>query len=404
LFDLHRQNIQGKRLDDLPISPQNLSRLKDILDQARVTGRPFTIPHYLLENQNKESRWLRVHVYPVRRHPLAPVTDIYIISTDVTDLKQAEEENWQHNQELQILLETSRESSKQLELQVTLEQIADQTKSLLNADNCCIYFLETDNKKLRPVLAVGPLTDRLIAGHLVLGQGLLGKGLARGKVDMINFVNRHGDAGVIAPPYSENNQIILAPLTARNGMIGGIVASRKSETPFEEDDLRFFESLVQQGSSAINNARLFEETHRNLNELSVLYEASATISTIWNTQTVLDTLVQKLVQATNMTSGYIAGWNKAQNEGLIRASFAGDLAEEGRLMEPGTTISLAERPALLTAINQQRPIIFQQRNPMLDKAERKRMKANGCHSVLLIPLVVKGETIGWAELCETLRR
>jgi GAF domain-containing protein/CheY-like chemotaxis protein len=400
LYDLQHHQVQGKHLDVLPLAPRNLSRLKDILDQARVTRTSFTIPHFLLENANQESRWLRVHVYPVCQHPYAPISAIYIISTDFTDLKQAEEENWQHNQELQILLETSRESSKQLELQITLEQISDQTKTLLNADNCCIYFLEKDNKKLRPVLAVGPLSERLQAGHLVLGRGLIGRGLARGRADMINFIDRQRDPHLIALPYTDNDHIMFAPLTALNGMIGGIVASRKGDTPFEEDDLRFFEHLVQQGSSAINNARLFEETHRNLNELAILYEASAAISTIWNTQTILNTLIQQLVHATNMNSGYIASWDKDQNQGIVRAGYLEALSEKSKTIEPGTPILLTDRPALLTAINQQRPIVFQQRNPLLDKAERKKMEANGCQSMLLIPLVVKGETIGWTELCE----
>ncbi len=402
LFCISQKEINGQHLDDLDLSSENVSRIKDILDQARVTGKPFSIPQYLLETENRESRWLRVHVYPTRSHPLATVDKVYIVSTDVTDLKEAEAENWQQNQELQILLETSQESSKQLELDVTLEQIADQAKTLLFADNCCIYFVEKDSKKLRPKLAVGPLAERLYAAPLVLGQGLVGAGIARGKVDMLNALSRRPQPCQIEPPYQENEHVMFAPLTALNGMIGGMVVSRKGRMPFEEADLRFFESLIQQGSSAINNARLFEETHRNLNELAILYEASAAISTIWNTQTVLNTLIRQLVHATNMDSGYIAGWDKTHNTGIIQAGFLGDLPDDQeRTVQPGDTINLNERAALMSALNQQRPIVFQADNPQLDKIEREKMEAKGCHSILLVPLIVKGETIGWTELYET---
>ncbi|RPJ55578.1 MAG: GAF domain-containing protein, partial [Dehalococcoidia bacterium] len=393
-FGLKRKQVIGIAVENLALSPQNLGRLKDILEQARVRGEQFSIPNYPLEGPTQETHWIRVHVYPLREHPLAPVSDVCIISTDVTDLKLAEVENWEYNQELQILLETGRESSKHLELKRTLEQFTDQTKTLLNADNCCVYFLEKDNKTLRPVLAVGPLSDQIQTVSLKIDQGIIGAGSASGKATLINFAGAPGETWPdrqIETPYSENEHLLFAPLTALNGMIGVMVASRKNKTPFEEDDLRFFENLVQQGSSAINNARLFEETHRNLNELAILYEASAAISTIWNTQMVLNTLVRQMVYSINMSSGYIASWNKTRNIGAVQAIFAGDEPLSQDYVKTDTVFNLAERPALLLALNQQRPLVFQLNNPLLDEAERQSMANLGCQSLLLVPLVVKGE-------------
>jgi PAS domain S-box-containing protein len=406
LFGLKREDAVGTLIEDLPLSAQNLNRLKDILDQARVTGEPFSVPDYPLEDPHRETRWLRVNVYPLRENPLTAVADVCIISTDMTDLKQSEAENWQHNQELQILLETSRESSKHLELQRTLEQFIDQTKTLLNADNCCVYFLEKDNRTLRPALSVGPLSDHIKAASLTVGQGIIGAGAAKGKAALVNFANQQGEKFLygqeISALPSKEEHLLYAPLTARNGMIGMMMVSRSDKSPFAEDDLRFFENLVHQGSSAINNARLFEETHRNLNELAILYEASAAISTIWNTQTVLNTLIQQMVHAIDMSSGHIASWDKTRNTGTIQAKFLVDeTTPPERRVKPGSTFALAERPALLTAINQQRPTVFQVSNPLLDEAERQKMENYGCQSLLLVPLVVKGETIGWTELWET---
>ena len=259
LLGLNREDAIGKLIEDLPLSAQNLNRLKDILDQARVTGESFSIPDYPLEDPHRETRWLRVNVYPLRENPLAAVADMCIISTDMTDLKQSEAENWQYNQELQILLETSRESSKHLELQRTLEQFIDQTKTLLNADNCCVYFLEKDNQTLRPALAVGPLSGHIKATSLTVGQGIIGVGATRGKAALVNFANQQGEKTLygheISALPSKEEHLLYAPLTARNGMIGMMIATRSDKSPFAEDDLRFFENLVQQGSSAINNAR-----------------------------------------------------------------------------------------------------------------------------------------------------
>ena len=57
---LSRETVIGTLIDDLPISPSNLSRLKDILDQARVSGKPFAISDYPLEDQHGQTRWGRI--------------------------------------------------------------------------------------------------------------------------------------------------------------------------------------------------------------------------------------------------------------------------------------------------------------------------------------------------------
>lgn len=404
-FGLKAEEAVGSPIDALPLSPQNLSRLKDILDQARAMGEPFSIPTYPMEDQHKKTRWVRVHVYPLHNDPYARIADVCIISTDLTDLKQAEVENWGYNQELQILLETSQEFSRHLELQPTLEKIVDQAKSLLNADNCLVYFLEKDNKTLRPALTVGPLSNQIQTTSLTIGKGVIGTAAATGRAAMINFADKQGDILYGLPTTaldSPGEHVLCTPLTALKGMIGLMVATRSNKTPFEAEDLRFFESLVQQASLAVNNARLFEEAQRNLNELAILYEANAAISTTWNTQAVLNNLIRQMVQALDVSSGHIVSWNKSQNRGVIQAEFMNEAVrtqlDEAEL---GHTFNLTERPSLLTIINQQRPAFFQLSNPVLHETERKDMEKHGCQSRLLVPLVIKGETIGWAELWET---
>ena len=126
-FGLKKEEAVGKHLEDLPLSPTNLSRLKDILDQARVTNEAFSIANYPLEDEQQRARWGKVYVYPL-------ANDVCIVSVDVTDLKQLAVDNQRYNQDLQILLEISRTIAEELDLTATLEKIAEQTKSLFNAD------------------------------------------------------------------------------------------------------------------------------------------------------------------------------------------------------------------------------------------------------------------------------
>lgn len=409
-FGVGQAEALGSLLDDLPLPATHLSRLKDILDHARIIGEPFSIASYPLENQPDGPRWIQAYVHPIRKKLSGSVdkqiTDVYIVSVDVTALKRLELEYWRQNQELQLLLETNREISEKLELRPTLEKIAEQSKSLLNADNCSIYFLERDNQTLQPILTIGPQAEQLQNMPLTVGQGMIGTVASTGKAIRISFAGTagnqiYGSTSECTP--AKNEHILCAPLTARKGVIGLMLVNRESASPYDEDDLHFFKSLVQQASAAINNTRLFEETQRNLIELEILYEASATISTTLDIQEVLNTLLRQMVHALDVSKGHIASWDAKQNKGAIRAEYSReklfiDPAEPSLLEQP---FGLAERPGLSVVIDQQRPVFFQLSNPALDDAERSDMEKQGCLSRLLVPLIVKSETVGLAELCET---
>ncbi len=317
-------------------------------------------------------------------------------TAELPDLKQLDRKNRRHSQELQVLVEANRQISGQLELNSTLEKVIEQTRFLLYGDNCQIYFLEKDNRTLRPVLTGGPLSQQTQAISLTMGQGVIGQIAATGKAALINTIDPKSEI-----PYSKDEHLLCAPLTAVGGTMGLMTVSRRIKS-FSRDDLHFFESLTQQASSAINNARLFEETARNLNELVTLYEASAAISTNWDSQEVLNALTKKAVQAIDVTRGFIAAWSKEQNKGFVEAEFQSEKNNrQQKTPALDLIIDLTTRHNLLTMLNRQRPAFFHLNNLSLDQTERKEMKTYGCLSKLLVPLVTKGETIGWIELWET---
>jgi len=399
-FGLSQDQVLGCSIDQLPLPLDTLSRLKDMLDQVRATGQPFAIPLYALENNAANNRWVHVHVYPLP-HTSGPAAngnrgqiDVFIVTAPLPDLGQLVQAKAPHDHEdLHILLEASREISSQIELEPTLEKAVEQAKSLLYGDNCQIYFIDKDNQTLRPVHAVGPAFNQITATPLAVGHGLIGEVAATGKLILSN----QAGAKTLIPDFHDE-YLLGAPLTVLKGVMGVMVISRRSK-PFTTDDLHFFESLVQPVSSAINNARLFEETRRSLTELATLYEASRVISTHWDDQGVLSTLTQHMVQALNVGRGFIFAWNKEQNRSFIQAQFPTSPSGPAEA-EPPPVLELNERATLLTMINQQRPIVLHLSAPSLDEIERRHMERYGCYSRLLIPLVAKTEIIGWVELWE----
>ena len=391
LFGLPQAEAVGRGVDGLPLPASDISRLKDVLDQVRSTKEPFSITDYPLEQRRSEAGRLELNVYPVKTPTLS--TDVFIICTWISAATKELAPEDQYSQDLQILLEASREYSKQLELQPTLEKMLEQVKSLFLGDNCQIYFLEKDNIHLKPKLAVGPYATAIKATPLKRTNGPISKILTRGYPAVISPRDVYPDI-----PFLPHEQLMCAPITAANGAIGLVAVSRR-RFEFSKDDLRFFETLVQQASSAINNARLFEETRRSLTELEIVYSASAAISTQWKDQDVLTTLIRHTVEAIEISIGFIVQWQEEQNVGVVQAVWSPELKDAAH--NRGDAVDLSGRDSILKMLHQQRPIFLHLSMPTLDTTEQKEMVRQGVKSKLIVPLITKGLTIGWLELCET---
>jgi serine phosphatase RsbU (regulator of sigma subunit)/PAS domain-containing protein len=249
LFELPQESVIGSTIDNLAMPRNSIIRLKDILDQARTTGHPFTIDQFPLQDSRDQRRWARVYVYPLLKNSTdstGSVESVFILYADVTSFKEIELNSKRYSQEL------------------------------------------------------------------------------------------------------------------------------------------------------------FEETQQGLEELSVLYEASTVVSTNWNTQEVLNTLIQQIVRAINVSRGFIVSWSRSQSQGTVKASFEREeiLPQESSKTDIPPSFSFTDRPALLTIIKQKRVVLFELGNLSLNEAERLNMELHNCYARLIIPLIVKGKTIGWAELWE----
>ncbi len=73
--------------------------------------------------------------------------------------------------------------------------------------------------------------------------------------------------------------LIGLPLIAGNAIIGRIIWMHSHHrAPFSADEIRFAQTLANQASIAVQNARLFHERARRVNDLSQLYQASLALA------------------------------------------------------------------------------------------------------------------------------
>ncbi len=86
------------------------------------------------------------------------------------------------------------------------------------------------------------------------------------------------------------NRLLIIPLTGGTEVIGTVELAIQEERDFTVDEIRLAESIVLQTATAIQNARLFEQTQLVLQETEALYQASANLQTAKSNEDILDTL------------------------------------------------------------------------------------------------------------------
>jgi GAF domain-containing protein len=188
------------------------------------------------------------------------------------------------------------------------------------------------------------------------------------------------------------------PLIAGERMVGVISVQDYVPNAYGQEHLQFLSTIAAEVSIAIENARLYQQSEQYARELAARAERLALvnrISTAVNSTLDLDEMLQTATRET-------ARAFQVKQAGIIlfeQEAGYGRLAAEYREIPESTPaevhIPLADNPSLERVITTQRPLaIHDIHHDPLTAGIRGTLKARGVESILIVPLVVKGITIG----------
>jgi GAF domain-containing protein/DNA-binding response OmpR family regulator len=174
--------------------------------------------------------------------------------------------------EMAALAEVGQEISATLDVQALLERIGERVQTLLAADSTAL-FLADETGHYRATLALGELADAIRADSIVEGEGIVGDVIRRRTPEFVNDTG--ADPRTVTIPGTEDNadvveRLMVAPLIARDHVIGVAAVWRSGGVPFGSAELDFLVGLARQASIAIENARLYHQAQ----EATVAAEAA----------------------------------------------------------------------------------------------------------------------------------
>ena len=325
--------------DVLPIEypeQQDLSKI-DILtpEKASRLDRPILSPSAMLSTAFKtdQNSWATLKIVD-ELEQRSWGTEEQMLVRQVGDQLSLALENARLFQEAQrraremtALAEVAREISATLELQKVLERIAIQAKEILNAETSAVYVPDQNFETMIAIAAIGEDEDEIKSDTLAVGKGILGNAALNKIGGIFNNTAQNPNAIIVkGTEQMDDEHLLAAPILSQDNLYGLLAIWRTgSDEQFSNTELEFLESLAQQASIAVENARLFEETKRRGEELASLNEIISAASQTLNTRSILETVMNKILEITKFDGGLITMFNETRQklERAIRIGMPG---------------------------------------------------------------------------------
>lgn len=178
--------------------------------------------------------------------------------------------------QLQVAAEVAREAATFQEMDLLLNRSVDIVRERFGFDHAGIYLVDETRQFAVLHAATGDIGRQLVArGHqLQVGEvGLVGFVTATGHFRSSGRV-WNDPVHVKNPELSNMRSELTLPLKAGQMIIGALDVQSSQSNAFDQEDVTVLQTMADQLAVAIENARLFEATSRQLDELIALHGVS----------------------------------------------------------------------------------------------------------------------------------
>ncbi len=304
--------------------------------------------------------------------------------------KELKKELEEKKQQLEILQEVAGTISSSFGLDEVLGRIVDIASNLTGADSCLIYLYEPTKGELVLRASKNPHPKILGKIKLKLGEGITGW-VAKEKKPAILSLNASKDPRFKVfqnLPEDKFKAFLSVPIIAKNEVIGVINIQHKKEHSYPEHQIDFLSTIAGYLGSAIENARIYEETKKKAKQLDVLSEISQTIVSNRYLKEILQLIVTMTAQVMNSKICSIMLLDEKKQELVIAASQS--LSQE-YLNKPNLKVGQSTSGKV---VKEKKPITVLDVTKESGYMYPEIAKKEGLVSMLSVPMMIKDRIIG----------
>gem|GEM_PF-3111306 len=205
--------------------------------------------------------------------------------------------------ELDALAQLSRAISSTLELGQVLQIAAQQVQNILKASVVAIRLIEDEQLVLRALVGV---THPNIIPPRVAIQGDYGNVIQQKVIWSIDDIGReaHQQSTLREMSQRENLESLLAvPMLVNDQALGILTVANNLPHRWLPGEIKFVQTIANQVALAVQNARLFRDTQRRMDELAGLARLSQAISSTFELEQILKMAMDQAQHILGISSG-----------------------------------------------------------------------------------------------------
>ncbi len=195
------------------------------------------------------------------------------------------EEAMSRLRELETLQRASEIIVRFADLDVLIEQIIQLLQEEPAFRFVALFLTDPRDPSILVRYRTGPREEEARrASRLRLGEGVVGRAGASRSPVLVSDVQR--DEGYL-PMIPQTRSELAVPLLIGDRLVGVLDVQSPEPGAFQEDHVRFLSALAGQLAISLENARLFHQVRRRLNELHILYEVITAATTALDPELVI---------------------------------------------------------------------------------------------------------------------
>jgi signal transduction histidine kinase/DNA-binding response OmpR family regulator len=207
---------------------------------------------------------------------------------------------------------------------------------------------------------------------------------------------------VFEPGTTDHPAALAVPFFLHANQIGLLeIVDNTPDRIWTEDERRLVEQVTDQLTLALENARLFNETRQRAQEMTNLYDVSQSLnSATLEPEEVAKIVAQNFAEILEVDEASVSLFD-SEDEALRVVSDVVRNEENTGWADTdwvGKTFPLSEYPATAKAIQTMQPLLVHASDPNADPAELAYMRQNQDLMLIVLPLIVKNQSIGIVEL------
>ena len=280
-------------------------------------------------------------------------------------------------------------------IRAVAEAVADEIRAIVDYHACRVYLLEEPDS-LVPVVAAGdngyetiPLADL----GLKVGEGFTGWVAANGRPLLIPDANADPRGRTIPGTDEIEESMVVVPMRYDERVTGAIALSKLGLRQFDLADVRILSILADQAATAVESARAIAASTALAEDLRRIADISSALSRSLDPRQVADLIAQHIGPAFGADECGISYWDRAGDRLLT-----GGRWPPQPLDDEEQAFALAGYPETRRVLETRVTSSIDTEDETADPAEVALLRRAGRRTLVMLPLVAKGETIGLVEL------